>query len=55
MLNLEATWRDQEQVKFADAFEETMRAMSKFAEAANEHVPFLLRKAQRAEDYLQQR
>jgi WXG100 family type VII secretion target len=53
--NLSSTWRDQEQIKFADAFEETMRAMSKFAEATNEHIPFLLRKAQRAEDYLQQR
>jgi hypothetical protein len=26
-----------------------------FVEAANEHIPFLVRKAERIEDYLQQR
>jgi len=32
-----------------------MQVIGRFVEATNEHVPFLLRKAQRVEDYLQQR
>ncbi len=32
-----------------------MIAIRRFVEATNEHVPFLLRKAERAEDYLRQR
>lgn len=49
------TWRDQEHRKFSEEFEHTMRALSRFREQTSEHVPFLLRKAQRAEDYLNQR
>ena len=29
--------------------------MRRFVEATNQHVPFLLRKAERVEEYLQQR
>jgi hypothetical protein len=32
-----------------------MKALKKFIEVANQHAPFLLRKAQRIEDYLKQR
>jgi uncharacterized protein YukE len=49
------TWRDQEHTKFAEEFEETMRVLLKFTEASERHIPFLLRKAERVEDYLQQR
>lgn len=49
------TWRDQEHTKFAESFEETLRVLARFTEAAETHIPFLLRKAQRIEDYLQQR
>lgn len=49
------TWRDQEHEKFTAEFEQTMKAVARFLEAAEEHVPFLLRKAQRVEDYLSQR
>ncbi len=49
------TWKDQEQTKFAEEFADTMKAMKKFMEASQHHAPFLLRKAQRIEDYLGQR
>jgi uncharacterized protein YukE len=49
------TWRDQEHTKFAQEFEETMRVLVRFTESSNLHIPFLLRKAERVEDYLQQR
>ena len=49
------TWQDQEQQQFAEEFSQTMRALKKFVEISNEHTPFLLRKAQRIEDYLEQR
>mgnify|MGYP005713406995 CR=1 FL=1 len=55
MVQLGQTWRDQEQVKFAEEFEETMRVLTRFCEASEQHIPFLLRKAERVEDYLQQR
>ena len=49
------TWQDQEHVKFADEFKQIMKAMKKFVEVSNQHTPFLLRKAQRIEEYLNQR
>ena len=52
---LGSSWRDREHDKFVEEFEQTMQVIGRFIEATNEHVPFLLRKAQRVEDYLQQR
>ena len=49
------TWQDQEHTKFADEFKATMKAMKKFVDVSNQHGPFLMRKAQRVEDYLNQR
>ena len=49
------TWRDREQEKFTEEFTQTMQAMGRFIEATNQFIPFLMRKAARAEDYLQQR
>jgi uncharacterized protein YukE len=49
------TWQDQEHHKFAEEFRATMRSLKQFVEASNEHSPYLLRKAQRIEEYLQQR
>jgi uncharacterized protein YukE len=49
------TWQDQEQTRFADEFRNTMKTVARFMEASNQHVPFLLRKAQRIEEYLSQR
>ena len=49
------TWRDQEHEKFAREFVQTVQVLSQFLTSANEHVPFLVRKAERIEEYLQQR
>ncbi len=55
MLTLSQTWRDQEQVKFAEEFEATVKTLSRFTTAADRHIPFLLRKAEKIEEYLNQR
>jgi uncharacterized protein YukE len=52
---LSDTWQDQEHSKFADEFKQTMKTLKKFVETSNQHTPFLLRKAQRIEEYLNQR
>ena len=49
------TWRDQEHQKFAQEFEQTMRVLHHFMQAADQQIPFLLRKAAHLRDYLQQR
>ena len=48
------TWRDQEQQKFAREFEQTMRVLHHFVNAADEQAPFLIRKAQHLRAYLGQ-
>ena len=52
---LGATWQDQEAEKFAEEFISTMKVLKKFVETAEKHTPYLLRKAQRIEEYLDQR
>jgi len=49
------TWQDQEHLKFSDEFKETLKALKRFMEVSNQHTPYLLRKAQRIEEYLNQR
>jgi uncharacterized protein YukE len=49
------TWQDQEQLKFAEEFKQTMKALKKFVETSAQQTPYLLRKAQRIEEYLNQR
>ena len=62
MLSLQArfaalgdTWQDQEHEKFADEFKQVMKALKKFVELSDQQTPYLLRKAQRIEEYLHQR
>ncbi|REK11191.1 MAG: hypothetical protein DWQ37_14765 [Planctomycetota bacterium] len=55
MTSLGQSWRDQEHEKFLQDFEQTLIATNRFVESTREHIPFLLRKAERAEDYLRQR
>ena len=55
LASLGATWRDQEHQKFVDEFEQQMRTLSRFVDATDQYVPYLLRKAERIEEYLQQR
>jgi uncharacterized protein YukE len=49
------TWQDQEHEKFSEEFKSAMKALKKFVEASKAHTPYLLRKAQRIEEYLNQR
>jgi hypothetical protein len=42
-------------VLFAEEFDATVRTLQKFTKAAEQHVPYLLRKADAAEAYLNQR
>lgn len=55
LLGLANTWRDQEQQKFTDEFEQTLKVVGRFVEATNQHIPFLMRKAERIEEYLNQK
>lgn len=54
MNQLEQSWRDQEQKKFAEEFRQTTRALSRFGEASQQHVQFLVKKASQIDDYLNQ-
>lgn len=49
------TWQDQEHAKFAEEFKQMIKTLKKFVEVSNQHTPYLLRKAQRIEEYLNQR
>ncbi|RIK84453.1 MAG: hypothetical protein DCC67_04920 [Planctomycetota bacterium] len=55
MHSLSTTWRDGEQKKFAEEFEQHLKLIRRSIEATNQYAPFLLRKAERIEEYLQQR
>ena len=48
------SWKDQEQAKFSEVFEQTLRTLSRFVDVSNQHIPYLMRKAQRADEYLRQ-
>jgi uncharacterized protein YukE len=52
---LGGSWQDQEHEKFAEEFVSTMKVLKKFVEVSDKHTPYLLRKAQRIEEYLDQR
>ena len=52
---LEATWRDQEQRKFTETCEGTLKVLGKFLEESQLHANFLGKKAGAIEQYLKQR
>ena len=52
---LSSSWRDQENKRFAEEFGQNLQVMAKFVESNNEYIPFLLRKAARIDEYMQQR
>jgi uncharacterized protein YukE len=52
---LENTWRDQEQRKFVEVFEQTLKVLNVFLENSNLHASFLSKKAAAIENYLKQR
>jgi hypothetical protein len=49
------TWRDQEHQRYAQEFEQTMRILQQFSRSSEQQIPFLLRKAQKLREYLNQR
>lgn len=55
LAGLADTWRDQEHERFAQDFEQTLRVLEAFLKQTELHVPYLLRKADKIEAYLQQR
>ena len=55
LMQLSSSWRDQENIKFVEEFEQHVKGIGRFIEVNNEHIPFLLRKAERIEEYLDQR
>lgn len=52
---LGSTWQDQEAEKFGEEFIATIKVIKKFVEISEKHTPYLLRKAQHIEQYLDQR
>jgi uncharacterized protein YukE len=52
---LSDTWQDDEHAKFAEEFIQIMKALKRFIEVSGQQTPYLLRKAQRIEEYLNQR
>ena len=53
--SLGQSWRDQENTKCVEEFESTMKVLGRFVGASEQHIPFLLRKAEKIEEYLNQR
>jgi len=49
---LGSTWRDQEHTKFAEQFDQHIKSIGRFAEATGQYVPYLMRKADHIEQYL---
>jgi hypothetical protein len=49
---LAVTWRDQEHKKFCQQFEEHLKMLGRFLELADRHVPYLARKADQIDEYL---
>lgn len=50
---LATTWRDQEQKKFAQQFDDHAKIIARFLEVSDRHVPYLMRKADQIDEYLQ--
>jgi uncharacterized protein YukE len=55
LAGLERSWRDQEQKKFAEEFQQQIQVLAKLIEVIDRHIPYLMRKAEIIEEYLQQR
>ena len=54
-ISLGDSWRDQEYEKFRQEFEQALGHHERLVEVSAEFIPFLLRKAERIEEYLNQR
>ncbi len=49
------TWRDQEHKKFTEEFGQQVKSISRLIEVIEDHIPYLMRKAEIIEEYLHQR
>jgi uncharacterized protein YukE len=54
-LALGDSWRDQEYERFKAEFEQALSGHERLTEVSSEFIPFLMRKAERIEEYLSQR
>ena len=54
LTSLAQTWRDKEHLKFSEDFAANMKALARFVESNETYIPYLMRKAQLIEEYLQQ-
>ena len=52
MNQLEQTWRDEQQRKFSEEFTAQLRQLSRLIQSTEQHVPYLLRKAEQIDAYL---
>ncbi len=52
MNQLEQTWRDEQQRKFSEEFTGELRQLNRLIKSTEEHVPYLLRKAEQIDAYL---
>lgn len=52
MNQLGESWRDQQHRKFAAEFEDELRQMSRLVSSAQQHIPYLMRKADQIDAYL---
>ncbi len=53
MGRLSESWRDQEHNKFAEEFDEQLKQVQRLVERSELHIPYLLKKAELIEQYLQ--
>src|SRR5260370_9014260 len=54
LVGLCSSWRDQEQLKFTEEFEQTIQVLQRFVAATELHIPSLMLTAERAAKYLHQ-
>ena len=52
MNQLEQTWRDEQQRKFTEEFSDQLRQLSRLIQTTEQHVPYLMRKAEQIDAYL---
>jgi len=52
MNQLQQTWRDEQQRKFSEEFMDQLRGLSRIVQSTEQHVPYLLQKADQIDAYL---
>jgi uncharacterized protein YukE len=50
---LNESWRDQEQRRFSEEFDDQVKLVQKLLDMSERHVPYLVKKAEIVEQYLQ--